>query len=54
MPGDLVAQTDQGKEAAKTVASLLSAFYGQLIADKVDVTTARYLTQEYQKSLKEK
>lgn len=44
---DLVAQGDQAKESAKTTASVVSAFYSRLIAEKVDVITARYLTRRY-------
>lgn len=45
--GDLIAQEDQAKEAAKTTASIVAAFHGRLIAEKVDVITARYLTRRY-------
>lgn len=53
-PEDLVAASDQAKEAAKTTAGILAAFYLQLIAAEVDQTTARYLTQEYQRNLQDR
>ncbi len=47
MSGDMIAETDQAKECARQTASIVSAFYLKLIADKVDVATVRYLTQKY-------
>lgn len=52
--GDLIAQEDQAKESAKTTASIVSAFYSKLIADKMDVVTARYLTKRYYEKISAK
>jgi hypothetical protein len=51
MSGDIIAQGDQAKANARFTAAIVAAFYRKLIEEKVDMTTAKNLTQEYYKKL---